>query len=89
MSAKVTKDPSARLDYSFDWSAWLGEDVIVSSEWRVPSGLTKEDENSSETATTAWLSGGTAGETYAVSNRITTAAGRIDERSIVVKVKER
>jgi len=38
---------------------------------------------------TAWISGGENGKTYRVSCKITTTEGRIDERSIFIKVKDR
>ena len=92
--ADYIKDPDAVLDYGVDWSPWLetGE-TISTSEWTAsPDGLTVMDEPApgmSGTSTLVWLSGGVAGRTYRVTNRITTTAGRIDERSIEIRVRER
>ena len=36
-----------------------------------------------------WISGGTAGKVYRVTCQITTDSGRIDERSITIRVIER
>jgi hypothetical protein len=36
-----------------------------------------------------WLSGGTVGERYTVTTRITTSAGRTDDRSIEIWVRQR
>jgi len=41
------------------------------------------------TSATVWLSGGTAGQSYIVTNRITTAAGRTEDRSFTIRVEER
>jgi hypothetical protein len=41
-----------------------------------------------DTATNVWLSGGTAGVTYEVVNRITTAAGRQYDHTRKIKIKE-
>jgi hypothetical protein len=43
----------------------------------------------SDTSVVAWLEGGTAGTTYAVTCQIVTSAGRTDERTIYVEVTER
>jgi len=83
------KDPSAILDYSIDWSLWLDGDTIQTSSWTVPQGLTKASETNNSTTATVWLSGGTVDQTYTVTNRITTANGRTDERSILIKVEDR
>jgi len=83
------KDPDAILDYVIDWTAWLGADTIAASQWIVPSGLTKTAEENSSTTATVWLSGGSAGQRYTVTNRITTAGGRTEDRSISIQVKER
>lgn len=39
--------------------------------------------------TTVWLSGGTAGLSYRVTNHITTSQGRQGERSFVLEIKEK
>lgn len=86
---QYTKDPDATLDYQQDWSAWLGTDTIVASTWIVDTGLTVEDEDNDTTTATVWLSGGTVGKKYTAVNRITTAAGRTDDRSIIIYIDER
>lgn len=86
------KDPGAKLDYGFDWSEWLATDEIIStSTWTVPSGITKVTDTKSTTGTIIWLSGGTAGESYRLVNRIVTNAGtpRTDERSMDIRVEQR
>jgi len=89
MSQYFTKDPDAVLDYAIDWSRWLGSDTIQTSTWTVPPGLTEVTSSHTTTTATIWLSGGTAGETYTVTNRIVTAGGRTDERSIYLRVEQR
>jgi hypothetical protein len=91
MSALKTfpKDPDAVLDYAGNWAAWLKGDTILTSTWDVPSGITKDSDSHTSTATLIWLSGGTVGQTYLLRNRITTAAGRVDDRTIAIKIKER
>lgn len=84
-----TKDPDAILDYSVDWSRWLDGDEIATSDWTVPTGLTKVSDTKTATKTTAWLSGGVADESYTVTDRITTTGGRTEDRSFIVKVEER
>lgn len=84
-----TKDPNALLDFSRDWSPWLGSDTIATSTWTVPTGLTAAANTKDETSTTVWLSGGTANTDYVVTNRITTAGGRTEDRSWLIQVRER
>lgn len=86
-----TKDPEAVLDYYIDWSDWLDEDVISTSEWTVPAGITSVDgkEAATDTITTLWLSGGTAGTAYQLVNHIVTDDGREEDRTLIIVVKER
>jgi hypothetical protein len=89
-SKVFTKDPEAILDYGIDWHAndWLGVDTIATgatgSTWTVPSGITKVSDSKTTTTTTIWLSGGTAGETYAVKNHIITAGGRAEDCTLSI-----
>jgi hypothetical protein len=80
------------LDYGIDWSAWLGDDTITASAWDVPAGLAVVGSAEGLTdgkTTLVWLSGGQLGADYTITNRVTTAAGRVDERSIKVHVRDR
>lgn len=92
--AAYSKDPADRRDYSLDWAA-LGllpaGDSISASTWTADAGITVESAGQfaptfTTTKTTVWLSGGTDGTSYNVTNRITTTAGRIVERTIKVLV---
>ena len=87
--ATFVKDPNAVLDYQLDWTPWLATDTITASVWTLPSGLTQQSASNTTTTATIWLSGGTAGVKYPVTNRVTTAGGRVDDRTITISVKER
>lgn len=86
----IYKDPNSKLDYVFDWSEWLNGDTLVAGTTvTVPAGLTKVSETFNTTTATVWISGGTAGATYNVSCHIVTAAGREEDQSIRLKVKQK
>ena len=87
-SRRFSKDPGATLDFTIDWSEWLDDDTISSSDWTVPDGITEASATNDTTTATVWLSGGTAGTRYTVTNTIVTAGGRTDERSIVIAVDD-
>lgn len=89
MPQTFLKDPNAILDYQINWATWLGTDTISSSSWTAPTGITKVSDTSTTTTTTIWLSGGTAGASYEVVNRIVTAGGRTEDRSITIRIEER
>ena len=100
------KDPSARLDYHFDFAP-----VLNDTEWSLgdtdylETGETLTDHtvlvdgggvmlDSSDiigggTTVRVWLSGGTVGQTAVVTCRITTSAGRVDDRSFKLRIAER
>lgn len=81
------KDPDEILDYQLDWSEELDTDTISTSTWIVPTGLTEETDSNSTTTTTVWLSGGTIGQVYTLTNRITTAGGRTYDQSVRLRVR--
>lgn len=79
------KAPAAVLDFTEDYTSWLSSgDTISTSSWVVTSGLTKITDSKTSTMATVWLSGGTNGEAYLVTNRIVTTGGRTEDRSIVI-----
>lgn len=99
-----TKDPDAVLDYVWPWSAngWLTEgDTITAATFTVYSATggdipdsdttPVEVDRSSNTTTdaTAWISGGTPGSVYLITCRITTDGGRIDDRTLKLKIVQR
>ena len=79
------KDPDDIAEYSINWEERLDEgDSIFSSEWLVPSGLTKGVASVAGKIATVWLSGGTHGEKYVIVNRVVTQQGRtFDEGAIL------
>lgn len=89
MPQSFVKDPNAVLDYQINWVTWLGTDTISSSTWTVPTGITKDSDTSTTTTTTIWLSGGTDGTDYELVNRIVTAAGRTEDRTIRILARSR
>lgn len=92
MATDYVKDPASILDFSFDWSDWLDNGETISlSVMEATTGLTIDSTTASLTSTTAWLSGGTSGRTYTLTNRITTnhVPARVDERSVTIRVTNR
>ena len=83
------KDPDAVLDYAFDWSSWLASGETISTKTLTGSGVTVDSSSESEGVVTAWISGGTAGQTATVACKIVTSASRTDERTIKLKIQER
>jgi len=75
------KDPSALLDYHWDFSDWLGNDVISSFEFTTPVDLVLEDSSEAGGKVTGWFSGGTLNKSHVVVCQILTAGGRREQRS--------
>jgi hypothetical protein len=84
------KDPSAVLDWAFDWTDWLAtSETIANHTITADTGLKVDSSAENNGKITVWLSGGTAGINYKVACKITTSAGRTDERTIWIKVVDR
>lgn len=82
------KDPDDVLDYTINWAKFLDQDTIATSTFTVVSGITKDGESNTTTSSTVWLSGGTIGQTYQISCRITTVGGRTKDQSFYIKVEQ-
>lgn len=79
------KDPNSIEDFAFNWAPWLDGDIIATSLFLLPDGLTQASSYFTETKAVIYLSGGTAGAIYRVTSRITTAGGRSLDKTIYVR----
>ena len=90
MSQTFRKDSDAVLDYTIDWTDYLTAtspiDSISTSTWTEPTGITVNSSDNSALKTTVWLSGGSVGSKYRLTNRIVTTGGRTDDRTITIVV---
>jgi hypothetical protein len=93
---RFTKDPSATLDSTLDWTAWLQSaataDTIASAVWTVPNGITSTSQIKSLTTTTIWLTGGAVGsgkQIYKIQCVVTTANGRSESQSLELLIQSK
>lgn len=105
MALKWTaKDPDEQLDYSIDWSRYLGSATISSVVWKIEetdgtlntwvdaevvNGLQRVSASNNDTVATIELSLGDANTTYKIYCQITTSTGVTTQRKILLKVRER
>ncbi len=84
------KDPAVKKDYGIDWTAWLAGDTIASSVWEITSGgpATLSLSTFDDTRTKIWVEGGVNGDRLILTNHITTAGGRSEERSILIPIRD-
>lgn len=84
------KDPDEVLDYTINWSRRLpAGDTIAASSWIFPTGLTMNSAAYTNTSATVWISGGTTGTTYKVTNRVTTTVGRTMDQTVSLTIIEK
>jgi hypothetical protein len=87
----ILKDPEAVLDYTVDFAPWLlPEADTIASATVTGTGVTVDSSAVvGGTAVTMWVSGGTVNTTGNAVVQITTVDGRIDERTVYFKVRNR
>ena len=84
-----SKQPGETLDYDFDFTDWMPTgDAIASSVVTAESGVTLGTKISTDTVIKQFISGGTDGQKYKVTCKITTNDGRIKELELMLKIKE-
>ena len=98
------KDKDEMIDYSVDWSRFLGDDIISAVTWYVDdadgvktavtdssvvNGLQFVTGTNTTTVATARFSLGTNNVRYNVTCRVNTNEGLQYERSIFLRVKEK
>lgn len=98
------KDKDEVLDYSVDWSRFLGDDAISGVTWyindesdtktavtlaQIVNGLQFVSGTNTNTVATARFGLGTNNFRYTITCKITTGEGLQYERSIYLRVKEK
>tara|TARA_R110000764_G_scaffold103198_3_gene188844 strand:- start:3591 stop:3905 length:315 start_codon:yes stop_codon:yes gene_type:complete len=99
------KDPDEQLDYSVDWSRFLGTGVtVVSVEWFVDNasgtktaidegetvnGVQNVSKTNTDTVATLNIGLGTNNTEYKFYCRITDSSGSQGERVVKLRIKER
>jgi hypothetical protein len=83
-----TKDPVAKLDYTWNWAGWLGADTIENATFTADPGLTITAQEFDETTATVGITGGDVFHTYQVACTIQTLAGRTDKRTALFLIQQ-
>lgn len=86
----AVQDPDAKLDYSWNWTAWLAaesSDEIVTAEVITSGTLVADEPVVDGGVVTCFLSGGTLGETETATCRVTTTGGRTDDRTLYLRIR--
>jgi methylglyoxal synthase len=84
------KDPQATLRHGINWGDWLQDgETITAQSMTAPTGITADQVTQATGVVSYRISGGTAGTDYVVTCQITTSQGRIDERSVLYRVRNR
>ena len=88
MVQKYAKGASDVASYTINWDEddWLGSDTISSSAWTAESGITIDSSSNTTTTTTAFVSGGTAGTNYTITNRVVTSGGVTKDRFLLILI---
>jgi hypothetical protein len=97
LGSYIEKDPDARLDYTIDWSDWVSNDTLQTAVWRTstitgdpaPLTLVSNVTNTGQGVSTVLITGGSAGNTYTVTCKVTTTNALIDERYFRIIAKNR
>jgi uncharacterized membrane protein len=90
----IDKDPDAELDYVLKMAPWLDK-IPDTFSLTVPAvivaavGVTAMSATYVGKTIVIWVHGGTAGSTGSVTIRFTTAGGRVDDRTVYFKVRQR
>lgn len=94
------KDKDEILDYSVDWSRFLGTDTLSSASWKIDgtsvtgpvstvNGLTFLTPTTSGNVATARFSGGTNHRKYDITCTIVSGNGLTFERTIILRISEK
>jgi plastocyanin len=82
------KDPDEQLDYSIDWSRFLGDSITIAGGDTV-KGIQNVSQSHTNTVATINIGSGTNNVEYKFYCRITDTSGSQAERVVKLRVKER
>lgn len=90
----IDKDPNAVLDYTWDWSEWLGSDTINLAEVTVDTTLVLHSTTRDGAKVTAFIGGGagSSGAARRVTCKVTTnnvPIPRVEFRTIHLNITPR
>ena len=87
---KFIKQPNEILDYDVDYTDWFENrsDTPASIAVVVEAGITLVGSSLTGKIAKVALSGGTDGNTYTITVRLTTSSGMVKEADFQVKIKE-
>ena len=83
---RFEKYPQEVASYTVNWQ--LGADKIISSQFTVPSELSIDSSSFTNNTSTAIISGGTLGESYVITNQVTTLNGLTPVQTFVILIRE-
>jgi len=94
------KDKDETLDYSVDWSRFLGTDTLSSASWKIDgtsvvgpvatvNELIFQGPTTSGQVATARFAGGTNHRKYTITCSIISGSGLTFERSIILRISEK
>ena len=98
------KDPDEQLDFSVDWSRYLGDDTLSTVTWKIDdadgvkqvwsatqviNSLQHVSSSNTNTVATIEIGLGDSNTLYTIHCAITTSSGNSTERKILMKVRER
>ena len=86
------KDPASTANYGVDWTDWLDTgETIVGSVWVLPTGLTNAGDAFDTTKAVVYISGGSEGQEYVVTNTITTdsSPAKVEPRRFKLIIREK
>ncbi len=89
-TVRQNKDANAKLDYVFDWEAFVDADTdtIVSTEISGSADLTFTGTTMTVSTVQIFIAGGTEGTTYSIVNRIFTNGGRIEDKVLELTITQ-
>lgn len=87
---RFTKQPDEVLDYNVDYTDWFEEreDTPASETAVADAGITVGSVSRSGNVVKVVLAGGTSGQSYKVTVRLTTSTNIVKEADFIVRVQE-